>query len=260
MLREFNITHVKITDVNGKKIMQFLDEASPESLMMKLDSYMPSIQHYGRVNMIAANDSMKSQNWKDCYQWPVSTNFSHITNANQQPIQQQKSFIPTGYISQNEATLQAELLALKMQMQLNDKIAELEKKYATKPESETQQIERMVDKYGPMAMALMGFQFTPENMATMSQMYQMQGMMNGTYKPQPQTGINGTQTTAAPEQKQQVQMTKEEQDKAVLIVQELDKLSTSIGDDNILQMVKFMNDNPDKQAFVLQFINSQKQQ
>lgn len=252
IIKQLNVVNVKITDTNGKKVMQFFDELSPENLIAKLDGFAPTLQTYGRLTFIGATAAQFKQNWKDCYQWPVvfSTIPAHLTSTNEpQKINQ-------GYVSHNEATLMAQLAGLQMQMDFNKKIADLEKKIDGGKEKESQW-ERVIDKYFPMVAPQFGITMSPEQMDSAMKYYQMQAMMNGKMMPPVQNngmaGLN-IQTNTNPS----IQQTEEEKQTEDEIVKELTALSEKTSDQKLLTLIKALNNNPAYVDMAINFMNTTK--
>jgi len=242
-IKEFKIQNLKVTDINGKKIMEFIQEHSPENIISKLQTYAPSLQTYGRVNFIAANDTQYKQNWKDCYSWPVV--FSGISNhltVQEQPKQQ------IGFVSQNEATLMAQVQSMQLQMDFYKKFAELEAKLATPKEDK---YERLIDKYFPIIGPMMGLKMDPDQMQQMMAMYQLQNAMNGKTNMAQQ---NTTQGMAGIQHTPTLQQTEEEKKTEQEIVNEMCALSQKTTDQNILSLLKGLNQKPELIQMALNFL------
>jgi nitrate reductase NapAB chaperone NapD len=250
-IKELNVTSLKVTDTNGKKLVEFIQAPSPESLINKLDAFLPSLKAQGRVVMLGANESQYKQNWKECCHWNVTFGTDIVQVNNSTP-----AHLPSGmgYMSRTEAELLARNKELENEIKWNTRLSELEKKIEKANEKPKEHIyERLADKYGPIALAAMGFKFEPEQMNTMAQMYQLQGLQNGTVQPHRNTGIAGPN-----EQGAVIQRTPEEEKMIKDIVASMEQLSTKIPDQKILTLLEGLNANPALADMAINFMNNQK--
>lgn len=233
---DFKVLNLKVTDTQGKKLMEFINELSPESLNMKLDGYLGTLQTYGAVKFIAANETQYKQNWKDCYNWHVTfTGISHNATL----MQQHTPTHQIGFVSSNEATLMAQVKVMEMQMEFNKKMMELEQKLNTPKEHH---YERLADKYGPLLMAMAGVKLDPDQVQQMMGWYQLQNAMNGK-NPMVQQN-NNNPGIAGIKQEPVLQQTKEEQELELKIVNEMNALRETLSDDKILKLVTALKMNP----------------
>lgn len=246
---DFKVQNIKVVDINGKKIMEFTQEHSPENLVSKLESYLTTLQSYGRLNFICANETQYKQNWKDCYNWTVVFGGSITpTIIPEQPKQQ------IGYVSQNEAALMAQVQTMQLQMQFFEKIKELEAKLNAPKEND---YERLIDKYFPLIAAKLGITFDAESMNQMMGMYQLQNAMKGNANPMVQqnnsnNGINGIKHEPT------IHQTEEEKQVEQEIVNEMLALSQKTSDQNILALLKGLNAQPGYIDMALNFIKPKK--
>lgn len=243
VIRDQNITAVKITDTAGNKVIDFLDEESAENLISVLDSYKPMLASYGRLDFVAATSEVRRANFKGAYRWKIVFSDA-ITGAVKQDFTQAGK-IPSGYISEREAALMAELQALKLRMDMDAKLKALEAKL----EGKTKKSDGF-DKYLPMLAFIPGFKFDEGSIMNAMRLSQIQGMMNGSMNMQ-QTGINGING----QQQLSVQMTAEEKELLVKIEVELDKLSQKTSLQNIHKLIEGLNANPQFIEMALGFIN-----
>jgi hypothetical protein len=250
-IRQLNVVSVKITDTNGKKIMEFLDELSPENLISKLENFSPTLQTYGRVTFIAANATQYKQNWKDCYQWPVifSGIMPHLNTAATNPEQAN-----IGFVSKDHAALMATVATLQLQMEFTKQIAELKAQILNAGGKE-EKWERIADKYFPIASAMMGIKMEPDQIDNMMKMYQLQAAMSGKVpmmQQNPQQGMAGIQSTPT------LQQTQEEQETEKKIVEQLTMLSQKTTDQKILALIQGLNNNPAWVDMAINFMNQPK--
>lgn len=223
LIRDGKFTHLKIVDTDNKKLMDLHSDNS-EDLISQLESYKSILQANGRLKFLAATDTIFKQNWKDCFTWNiVFTNSAPATNTAQNSI----GGIPSGYVSANEANLLAELKALQMQRDFDNKLAEINKKL---DEKESAGFEKYLPMLGLFA------DIKPEKLNTMMALSGMQAAMNGNNV----QGLAGLQ-----EKKAEVQTTVEEKELINSINQEMGKLSEKIELSKINEFVKTLNNKPE---------------
>lgn len=247
-IRELKVLHVKVIDVQGKKILEFIGELSPENLINKIDCFQSSLQSWGRVTFIAATETQYKQNWKDCFQWPVVFNAAVVTTNNHSP---QIGAMPSGFISQSEAMLMAENAKLKLEMDFNKRFSDLEAKINGK-DSKEGDIERLFDKYGHFILPKLGINMAPPTPSAdeLVKLYHYKAMMEGNNG---MAGLySGTKNGA------KVEATEEEKKQIAEIESELDKLSEKTSVDNIRDLIKGLNENPQFIPMALQHFNSNK--
>lgn len=251
-IKQLNVTSVKITDTNAKKIIEFLDEVSPENLIAKLENFIPTLQAYGRVTFVGANAAQLKQNWKDCYQWPVifSGITTPVTTHTVDTGQTQR-----GFVSHNEAALMAQLAGLQIQMQFMEKMAALERKIEGGTGKESQ-FERIADKYFPIVGPMLGFKLDKEQIESAMLYHNMQNAMSGKQVVAQQNGINGLNTQTNPTTS--LQLTEEEKKTEEEIVKELTMLSSKTTDQKILALIKGLNQQPGWIDMAINFMNQNK--
>lgn len=222
LIQDAKITHLKVLDTDGKKLME-LNADSADSVIAQLEGYKNIMASNGRVKFVAANDSIYNQKWRDAYTWTIvfSTTTPTVISA-----PSGIGGIPTGYVSQNEASLMAKLEALTMQINFDKKFSELEKKLDLNKGDD-------FEKYLPFAGLLMDID--PKKLETMTALAGMQAAMNG----KNQQGLAGLQ-----EKKDLVQTTVEEKEQIMVINNELEKLSEKVAVSKIAEFIKALNDKP----------------
>ena len=235
LMKELNTPHIRVIGPDGKRIYDLFNEVSVENAIAKLESLLPTLRTYGRVNFIAGTDAHKKQHFKDAYQWPITF---EGTNEVIPHIQGDNAYtgIKTGYVSALEADLKAQLAAMTMQMTLQKQIDELSAKINGAKEPD--KWEKLIDKYLPMAG--MVFKIDDEKMANMSKIASLQAMSNTS---QNSAGINGLNIQQKP--KELIQGTEEEKKLVAEIITEMDKLEEKISAKKILALIKGLNEKPE---------------
>lgn len=209
MMSELNTPYVRILDARDKKIMDFENINSVEGTIDKLKTYRESLAGYGIITIIAATEKIKAANWQSAYHWRVTVQ----GGVNGMSGQQNNFPHHTGYVSQREAQLTAELEALKMQIQFQGQIDALTRKLEDKGGSDFTQ-------YLPLAALALKI--------PADQVAQMMGAM----RPQ---GMAGTQTQ---QPQLQLQMTEQEmQAKLDNIMAHLKELITKVGAERVEKLL-----------------------
>jgi hypothetical protein len=203
LMQELKTPYVRVTDARDKKIVEFVDVSNVESTIEKLKEFRNALDGYGIINIIAADEKILKANWQNPFIWRVSM----ARGSNAITGNQQANNFPhhTGYVSQREAELTAQLEALKMQMQFQNQIDLLTRKLEDKGSSDFTQ-------YIPLAALALKI---PAN-----EVAAMMGLVN---QQRPQ-GIAGNETQAQP--KLLVQMTVEEEKEK--LQKQLDNITTNI--------------------------------
>jgi hypothetical protein len=246
LMKELDTPHVKVVDTSGNRIYDCTEESSVENTIAKLNAFLPTLKTYGRVNFIAATDTVKKQNWKDAYKWSVT--FDGSTDTNVQPNQNnQVQGIKQGYISEREANLMAKLEAMNLTMEFQKKIDELEKKISGTGSED--KIEKYISKYLPILGAFV--KIDDEKIGNMMKIAQIQGMQA------PAQGMAGLNVIQNP--KPVIQQTAEEQKQVAEIISEMDKLEQKVSIDKILLLLKGLNEKPEFAEQAINFMKMSKQ-
>lgn len=225
LMQDGKYTHLKVIDTDGKRVLD-LDAETNTSLIEKLKPYRNILQTYGKVKFMLATDSIYKQNWKDAYNWTVT--FSNDATQ-QHNTPQINSAPPSGYISQNEAALMAQLAGLQKQIELDQKFNELTKRL----DQNTNKKSDGFEKYLPM---LGLFADIDEN--KMRNIMLLSSMQNATAAP----SINGL-PTQQPNQNT-VAGTNDEQKTVAEINKQMELLSEKVSLNAILQFLTVLNQKP----------------
>lgn len=246
LMKELNTPHIRVIGPDGKRIYDLFNEVSVENAIAKLESLLPTLRTYGRVNFIAGTDAHKKQHFKDAYQWPIT--FEGGNDAIIQPGGDNAyTGIKTGYVSKLEADLMAQVSTLNLQINFQKQIDDLNAKItgATKEDK----WEKLLDKYLPMAGLV--FKIDDDKIAQMSKIASLQAMGN-----QNQAGINGLSIQQKP--KELIQGTEEEKKLVAEIITEMDKLEEKITAKKILALIKGLNEKPEFADQAITFMNMNK--
>lgn len=238
LMADQSITHVRVMDTNNKRVLD-IDGGSVEDAVQKITEHKAILSTYGRVNFLCATDSIRKQNWKDAYSWAVT-----FTGSNEQAPKHDPGIgrIPSGFVSQNEAMLMAQLQALTIQMDYTKKMSELEAKFTlAQPKNEG------FEKYIPMMGMFMDIDQT--KMQNMMMLMQMQTAMNGK-QPAGISGLFTPENTAAPAQ---LQTTDDEKKLLEDINNNMEALSEKVSLDKINQLLKLLADKPEYADMALNF-------
>lgn len=232
LIEEQDILFVKIEDFNKKRLLA-LDAKTAPQLVIKLNQYKDSLASYGKVIFICADEKIKNSSWRDALHWQVSV--SDIAPQSNLPLPG-VGVVPPGFVSATEATLQAQLAGLKMQMDFQKQMADLEKR-VTKPASSADEI----FKFMPMLGLFMDIdQKKIDQMMGLASL--SSAMNNGTT--QSNAGISGLK-----EKKQEATATVETtpEEEAVLdkIDDEIIELTGKIPMEDILAFIKKLNEKPE---------------
>lgn len=228
LIEDQKILHVKILDSQGKRIYD-IEEVSPTNVIDRLKEMKSVLSTYGKVNFKLATDAIYKQNWKSCFEWPVT--FGGIA-VNPNPINNGIGFnIPEGYIPAQQALLLGELNSLKAKYDLEMRLKEMEYKIsdANKPQG--------MEKYLPMLGMILDID--PTKMQNVMTLASMQSAMYGGAMPSSQ--INGMERKG---NTVELKGTEEEKKLMQSITDEMDKLSNKVELQNIDKVLKALNNDP----------------
>lgn len=227
LIQDGKIQHLKIVDSEGKKVFDF-NGSTVDDLISQIQQYKNILASYGRVKFVAANEAVYKQNWRDAYQWTVI--FNNTKEAAPSAPQQSNNGIPSGFISQNEAQLLADLKALQMQRETDLKLAEMQKQIDNKEKDSSEGIE----KYLPMLGMIMDID--EKKLSNMIALAGLQNAMNGK-----STGIAGPPT----EIQNAVKGTEEEKQMIEAINKQMELLSHKVQLSSICEFLKVLNEKPE---------------
>lgn len=254
MMKDLKTCHVKVYDTNNKRIYDCVDETSVENTIDKLNNCLPQLQSYGKVIFHAATEGIKKQNWKDCYVWPVTFNGVATNTSNENQHQNNNFRQPNGFISQNEATLMAQVKAMEIQMQFQKQIDAINLRLLD------QNKESPYEKFLPLIGLIPGFEITDEKIGGMMKLAQIQGMTKGNQMQpiQTPTAIAGVNTGVQSESGAKIELTEEEKKQVEIFNAEIDKLSEKSSMEKLTALVQALNNNPAYIDMALTFMNNNK--
>ena len=232
LIEEQDILFVKIEDFNKKRLLA-LDAKTAPQLVIKLNQYKDSLASYGKVIFICADEKIKNSSWRDALHWQVSV--SDIAPQSNLPLPGQ-GVVPPGYISANEATLQAQIAGLTMQMNFQKQMADLEKR-VTKPASSADEI----FKFMPMLGLFMDID--QKKIEQMMGLASLSGAMNGNNTTQSNAGIAGLNEKK--KESATVETTPEEEAVLDKIDDEIIELTGKIPMEDVLVFIKKLNEKPE---------------
>ena len=238
LIEEQNILFVKVEDFNKKRLVN-LDATTAPQLILKLQQYRDSLSGYGKVIFICADEKIKNSSWRDAYNWQVTV--SDIAPQTNLPLTGH-GLVPPGYVSSLEATLTAELAALKLQTTFQKQMHDLEAKF-TKPASAADD----VFKFMPLLGLFMDID--EKKMTQMMGLAHLSSAMNGTpANTTQQTGINGLQEKKEAATGTTVETTKEEEEMLDKIENSIVELTGKVPMADILAFIEKLNQKPELAA------------
>lgn len=231
IIKDKELLHVKVIDSKGSKVMEFCDEQSAENTIAQLNRFKNVFSAYGALTFVCANDSIKKQNFKDAFKWLVT-----FSNTSVQPHVNVSGNVPSGYISQNEANLMAQLQALTTQMKFD---AEMQK---LREEMKEGKKDNGFMQYAPMLGLVMDL--PPEKMQLLMAMGASHNTMHH-HAP----SINGLPTN-------EPTMAGTEQEKKLenSISGNVEKIAEKIGLEKVDELLKYLNDNPHMLDVAVNFV------
>lgn len=233
LIEEQDILFVKIEDFNKKRLLA-LDAKTAPQLVIKLNQYKDSLASYGKVIFICADEKIKNSSWRDALHWQVSV--SDIAPQSNLPLPG-VGVVPPGFVSATEATLQAQLAGLKMQMDFQKQMADLEKR-VTKPASSADEI----FKFMPMLGLFMDID--EKKMTQMMGLAHLSSAMNGSPTTTNANGIAGLKEKKS-ETTTTVEATPEEEAMLDKIDDEIIELTGKIPMEDVLAFIKKLNEKPE---------------
>lgn len=238
LIEEQNILHVKVQDFNKNRILT-IGESTPIEVQKKLESYKNALSAYGKVTFICATEKIYNSSWRDAAHWSVT--FSGMNMQQQQPLQGiNTGLIPNGYVSQTEATLRAEFEALKMRMDYDKKVLELESKIGKKVDTPDQFL-----KYLPM----LGFfmDIDPKKLEAVTSLGNLVSAMNGTAQAPPVQQQQGQGMNGMGSLKDNPEIVSTPEEEAILddIEEQIVGLSGKVQLTSIRDFMKVLNEKPE---------------
>ena len=245
LMKELNTPYIKITDTNGNRIWDCCDEIAAENTVNRLNAFLPTLKTWGACHFTCATEASKKQNWKDAYKWKVTFEDSNTQVQTDNAAERPKS----GYITQTEAALMAQLEALKIQMQMQAQMNELTLKL--NDQNKPDKWEKMIDKYAPIAGAF--FNITPDKYENMMKIASIQGAINGGGGAPGMAGVNPVSKNNT---STEIKLTEEEKMQVDEFNNEIEKLSEKTDLPKLIALVKGLNKNPQYIEMATNFMNN----
>lgn len=124
LMRENELSCVKVIGLDKKRICEFVDNDSVEAAVKYLEDKQSMLASYGRVNIFACTLSNTKQNWVNKFEWLVQCDSNiPVTYSGQENTTQIK-----GFVSQREAELMAKVESMQIQMMMQKQIDEINRK------------------------------------------------------------------------------------------------------------------------------------
>lgn len=234
IIREQKCSHVKVLTLDKRRICEYSDEDSTtEGCISYLENKKSVLASYNLVNIFATTKKGADGNWTNAYNWTVKCDNNYDHNHEENNTQHHR-----GYVSEREAALMRELDTLKLQVQFQKQIDELNAKLEGKDDGD---LFSNFDKLLPLLPLI------TNDSGKIEKVIQLAGVMNG--------GKQNSRAGIAGKNEIKMERTEEEED---LILQRIElnikKLIKVCGSDKIDKLIQAASDKPSIVDTALNFL------